>query len=144
MMIWFDMDGTIADLYGVDGWLDYIHNEDAKPYEIAKVLVNMNSFARIVNNLQRKGHQIGIISWTAKNGSAAYNEAVAAAKRKWLAHHLASVQFDAIEIRPYGYNKSNVASANDVLFDDEEQNRANWIGSAYDVQNIIEILKSFS
>jgi hypothetical protein len=144
MMIWFDMDGTIADLYGVDGWLDYIRNEDAKPYEIAKVLVNMNSFARIVNNLQRKGHQIGIISWTAKNGSAAYNEAVAAAKRKWLARHLASVQFDAIEIRPYGYNKSNIASANDVLFDDEEQNRENWIGSAYDVQNIIEILKSLS
>lgn len=144
MMIWFDMDGTIADLYGVDGWLDYIHNEDVTPYAVAKGLVNMNSLARVLNRLQRNGHQIGVISWTARNGSEAYNEAVAVAKRAWLKRHLNSVQFDAIEIKPYGYNKSNVASAQDVLFDDEKQNRDQWIGIAYDVNNIIEILKQIS
>ena len=30
--IWFDMDGTIADLYGVNGWLDDIVNERADAY----------------------------------------------------------------------------------------------------------------
>ena len=25
--IYFDMDGTIADLYGVNGWLDYLVGE---------------------------------------------------------------------------------------------------------------------
>jgi hypothetical protein len=29
----------------------------------------------------------------------------------------------------------------DILFDDEEKNRNNWTGRAYDVENILEILK---
>lgn len=31
MTIWFDMDGTIADLYGVDGWLEMLIAEDPTP-----------------------------------------------------------------------------------------------------------------
>ena len=46
MTIWFDMDGTIADLYGVDGWLDNLINEDTRPYDIAKPLVNMAYLSR--------------------------------------------------------------------------------------------------
>ena len=34
--IYFDMDGTIANLYGVDGWLDMIINRDATPYKVAE------------------------------------------------------------------------------------------------------------
>ena len=62
--IYFDMDGTIADLYGVENWLAYLIAEDVKPYADAGVLVNMNSLARVLNRLQRKGYEIGIISWT--------------------------------------------------------------------------------
>ena len=31
----------------------------------------------------------------------------------------------------------------DILFDDEAKNRDNWTGRAYDVQNIMEILRTF-
>lgn len=142
MRICFDMDGTIANLYGVENWLAYLIAEDVKPYREAEVLVNMNSLARILNRLQRNGHEIGVISWTAKNGSEHYNKAVESVKREWLKEHLASVKFDFIAVVPYGYNKSNFAnSENDILFDDEEQNRKAWSGVAYDVNNIIEVLK---
>lgn len=142
MRICFDMDGTIADLYAVNGWLENLIAEDVKPYKEAEVMVNMNSLARILNRLQRNGHEIGVISWTAKNGSKRYNEAVESAKRDWLREHLASVKFDFIAVVPYGYNKNNFAnSENDILFDDEEQNRKAWSGVAYDVNNIIEVLK---
>ena len=66
MRICFDMDGTIADLYGVENWLDYLIAEDVKPYAEAKVLVNMNSLARRLNTLQRNGYEIVIISWLSK------------------------------------------------------------------------------
>ena len=83
MRICFDMDGTIANLYGVENWLAYLIAEDVKPYREAEVLVNMNSLARILNKLQRNGHEIGVISWTAKNGSKRYNEAVENAKHDY-------------------------------------------------------------
>lgn len=64
--IWFDMDGTIADLYGVNGWLDDIVNERADAYENARPLVNLQVLARLLNRLLRQGYEIGIVSWTAK------------------------------------------------------------------------------
>ena len=143
MRICFDMDGTIANLYGVNGWLEMLTNHDETPYKNATVLVNMNSLARILNRLQRKGHEIGIISWLSKNSNAEYDERVTNAKKEWLAKHLKSVKFDFIEIVKYGTDKNIVAkNENDILFDDEENNRKNWKGIAYNVNNIIETLKA--
>ena len=68
----FDLDGTIADLYGVDDWLNDLINGDTRPYDIAKPLVNMSALARVLNGLQKKGYIINIISWTSKNGTAEY------------------------------------------------------------------------
>lgn len=140
--IFFDMDGTIADLYGVEGWLDMLIASDTLPYEIAKPLVRLNSLARVLNKLQKNGYKIGIISWLSKNGSETYNKEVAEVKKEWLKKHLASVNFDEIHIVEYGTPKQTFAKTeNDILFDDEKKNRDNWTGKAFDVDNIIEILK---
>lgn len=139
--IWFDMDGTIADLYGVPNWLEYLINSDPLPYKAAKPLVNMNSLARLLNRLQAEGYHIGIVSWLSKSGTESYNEAVINAKLAWLNKHLHSVHWDEIVIVPYGTPKHEVVSIEGILFDDEERNRTNWTGIAYDVENIIEILK---
>ena len=141
--IFFDMDGTIADLYGVDGWLADLINKDVRPYREAKALVNLQALARVLNRLQRQGHRVEIISWLAKNSTAEYDERVAETKRAWLAKHLASVRFDAINIVAYGTAKQTfIHTENDILFDDEEQNRNNWTGEAHNVHNIIDTLKS--
>lgn len=139
--IYFDMDGTIADLYTVPNWLPLLRAYDPKPYAEAKPLVNLNSLARILNRLQRQGFRIGIISWLSKTSTPEYDAKVTAAKEKWLVKHLSSVDFDEIHIIPYGVPKQNFATANDILFDDEAKNRENWIGKAFDVDSIIEILK---
>lgn len=140
--VYLDMDGTIADLYGVEGWLDCLIASDTLPYEIAKPLIRLSALARILNRLQKQGYRIGIISWLSKSGSTEYNEAVTEAKLEWLSKHLASVNFDEINIVPYGTPKQNFSkSASDILFDDEAKNRQNWNGQAFDVDNIIEILK---
>ena len=140
--IYFDMDGTIANLYGVENWLDYLIASDPTPYKVARPLVNMNSLARLLNRLQAEGYHIGIVSWLSKCGTAEYNEVVTAAKVEWLNRHLHSVHWNEIKIVPYGTPKQEVVNvAGGILFDDEAPNRINWIGTAYDVQNIIEILK---
>jgi len=140
--IFFDMDGTIADLYGVENWLDYLIASDTLPYKIAKPLIRLNSLARILNKLQKNGYRIGIISWLSKNGTEDYNKAVTETKMNWLKKHLASVNFDEINIVEYGTPKQLFAKTkNDILFDDEAKNRNNWTGTAFDVNEILEILK---
>ena len=140
--IFFDMDGTIADLYGVENWLDYLIASDALPYEIAKPLIRLNALARILNRLQKQGYKVGVISWLAKNSNTDYDEKVTRAKKEWLKKHLASVNFDEIHIVKYGTPKQTFAKTkNDILFDDEEKNRNDWTGKAFDVNEIIEILK---
>ena len=140
--IFFDMDGTIADLYGVENWLDYLIASDALPYAIAKPLLRLNSLARVLNRLQREGYRIGVISWLSKSGTEEYNNAVTETKKNWLKKHLASVHFDEINIVKYGTPKQMFArTENDILFDDEEKNRNNWTGKAFDVNAILEILK---
>ena len=96
--IYFDMDGTIANLYGVENWLPMLRNEDTTPYIKALPLLNMSILARLLNSLIRKGWNIGIISWTSKGGTEEYNERVKVAKIKWLKTHLKSVKFSEIKI----------------------------------------------
>lgn len=138
--IWFDMDGTIANLYGVEGWLDDIIAENTRPYAVAAPLVNFSLLARLLNQLSAQGWKIGIISWTAKNGSEMYNLAVEMAKRTWLARHLPSVEWDEIKVVRYGTNKWN-ACGGGILFDDEEPNRRGWEEEAHHPSEMIEILK---
>lgn len=137
--IYFDMDGTIANLYGVEGWLDDIRAERVRPYAEAKPMVNFSVLARVLNRLTRNGYSVNVISWTARGGSAEYNEAVAEAKRAWLAKHLPSVRFENVFIVPYGTPKQDFGFG--VLFDDEKPNRDKWNGKAYDEKNIIAVLK---
>jgi hypothetical protein len=142
--IYFDMDGTIANFYGVEGWLEDLMNSNTRPYEIAKPLLNFSSFARQLHRLQNSGYRIGIVSWLSKSGSPEFNAEVTATKLKWLAKHLPSVEWDEIKIVTYGTPKSSVVSdRTGFLFDDEERNRTEWGANAFDVQNIMEILRSF-
>jgi hypothetical protein len=54
-----------------------------------------------------------------------------------------SVIWNEIKIVKYGIPKSSVVNMqNGILFDDEEKNRMEWNGIAYDVHNIIETLKA--
>lgn len=141
----FDMDGTIANLYGVNNWLDKLHAEDPTPYVEAKPLLRLNTLARMLNRLQRQGYNLAIISWLSKSGSDDYMEAIRQAKKEWLRKHLPSVQWDRITIISYGTPKERYCETiDDILFDDERGNREAWTGKAFDVDNIIEILKGLS
>ena len=143
--IYFDMDGTIANLYGVDGWLDMLIAKDETPYAVAEPMVRLSSLARILNRLQKNGFTIGVVSWLAKNSTSEYDERVTNAKKNWLETHLKSVQFDEIHIVEYGTPKQEIVNyPKGILFDDEEQNRTNWTGTAYDVNDIIGTLKAIA
>lgn len=140
--IYFDLDGTIADLYGVEGWLADLEAENVRPYAEAKPLVNLSLLARYIHKAQAKGYTVGVISWLSKSGSDTYNEAVTAVKREWLAKHLPSVEWDEIHIVKYGTPKSTCRTCPGILFDDEQRNLDEWGAGAVIASNLLEILRN--
>lgn len=143
MTIWFDMDGTISDLYAVEDWLPMLRAENPKPYAQARPLGNMRTLACKLNKLHCAGYAIGIISWGSKTSSKAYLEAVREAKKKWLDRHLHSVKWDVIHVVEYGTPKETFKlGAEDILFDDEARNRESWGEYSFDPSQIMEILSA--
>ena len=142
MIIAFDMDGTLADLYSVKGWLADLLAEKTDPYERAKPLVNLSVLARIIHKLQARGYRFAIVSCTCKGGSETYNKRIEVTKKKWLKQHLPSVKWDEIFIIDYDTPKVSVVNEPSILFDDEERHRKAWNGIAYDEKEILNRLKA--
>ena len=143
MTIYFDMDGTIANLYGVNEWLKRIRAYDAKIYAEAKPLCNMNTLARRLNQLQAQGVKIGIISWGSKDKNADFLAAVKTEKLRWLHQHLKSVHWDEVHIVEYGTPKSSFRSSlDDILFDDEIGNLTDWGMGGFHPDAITTVLKA--
>ena len=138
--ICFDMDGTIADLYAVEGWLEMLSvTHNPYPYANAKPMLNMAVFARLLHKAQRLGYEIVIVSWLSKQTTAEYDKAVTQAKLQWLKSHLPSVEWNDIIIVPHGTPKHELCSG--VLFDDEQYNREMWGENAFEPSEILEFLR---
>ena len=141
--IWFDMDGTLGNLYAVNDWLPKLRAYDPSPYAEAEVLWNMSQLARLLNTVQRMGYKLGIVSWLAKNSTKEYDKAVIEAKKSWLGQHLGSVKWDEIRIVSYGVPKEwFMRTDDDILFDDELKNRENWKGQAFEPEQMFQVLKA--
>lgn len=123
--ICFDMDGTIADLYGVQNWLEMLRAENPQPYRQAKPLLDIKKLNRQLKKLKAQGVRIAIISWCARGATNEYDKAVRRAKKEWLKYH--NFPADEIHIVKYGTPKQRTVK-NDYLFlfDDDIQVRQTW------------------
>jgi hypothetical protein len=146
MWIWFDMDGTIADLYGVDGWLDDLMAHNVRPYAEARPLYAEIDLLMLFADLKMRGYNLGVISWGSKERNADYDKAVAKVKRRWLWERCLSDLLDEIIVTPYGVRKADTCRryGTGILVDDEEQNRTAWdLGATVDAtDNIIDALRA--
>lgn len=139
----FDMDGTIANFYGVDGWLEDLQSENARPYEVAEPMYNMNALGSLLEMLKAQGWHIVVTSWLAKNSSKEYKEMVRNAKREWLEKYF--FPYDEIHLVQYGTTKANCTRKRggfQILVDDNEQVRKGWhLGDTINAnENIIDEL----
>lgn len=125
MTFYFDMDGTIADLYGVKGWLDDLCAESVRPYAEARPLINCERLIKAIMTLKAEGYKFSIISWTSKGASAAYRKEIRKTKVEWLKKYFPNC-FDEIHVVKYGTPKHWIAKDKGFLFDDEENNRTKW------------------
>lgn len=140
----FDMDGTIANLYGVNGWLEMLRAEDPTPYIIAEPMYNVNILNFILNQLKADGWKIVVTTWLAKGSTKHYDTLVREAKLAWLEEH--NFPFDEIHMVKYGTTKANCTrklGGFQILVDDNATVRNGWtLGATIDAnENILEILE---
>lgn len=138
-IIVFDMDGTIADLYGVDGWLDMLRAEDATPYRQAKPLYNMEMLNNLINILKNMGWRIVVTTWLAMGASKVYDDEVRLAKKEWL--DKIGFDYDEIHLVKYGTTKANCTrkyGGYQILVDDNDKIRSGWtLGDTIDAKKDI-------
>ena len=148
MMVCFDMDGTIADLYAVENWLPMLRAFDPTPYAIAEPMWDMAELASLLTQVQAIGIEVRIITWLSKDSNAEYDKAVRTAKREWL--EAQGFPFDHFHGVQYGATKADSIRrylADDetaILFDDNAQVRNGWhMGEAIDPVecDILEVLR---
>lgn len=142
--VWLDMDGTIADFYSVENWLDYLMAFDTTPYAQAKPMYNEIDILETLLNLKAIGYKIGVISWGSKANNDEYDNRVRVAKNEWLKKYNFDLVLDKVIVTPYGVRKADTCRkfGYGILVDDEEQNRNAWdIGETINAtENIIKAL----
>lgn len=143
--IFFDLDGTLYDLYGRPNWLEEITTlKDPSAYaDEDAVLVDMVRLHEIIFQLMDAGYRIGVISWLAKGATKEYDSAVRATKKVWIRKFLPMAT--EVHIVKYGTPKHHVMQnvhADAILVDDSAEVREAWTrGIAIDATgDIIEAL----
>ena len=126
----FDMDGTIADLYAVNGWLEQLRAYNPNPYKVAEPMWDMVELARAINEIQSVGVKIVIITWASKDSTREYDMAVRQAKLEWLEEM--GFPYDFFHCVKYGTTKANTIrkymeiEETAILIDDNEKVRNGW------------------
>ena len=133
-MVCFDMDGTIADLYGVKDWLNDLRAENPRPYAEAKPMWDMKALADALIALKV---EVRIITWLSKDSSEAYKDEVRKVKLEWLKAQ--GFPFDKFHGVRYGATKADsvrkylAEGETAILFDDNAKVRSGWtLGEAVD------------
>jgi hypothetical protein len=126
--LFFDMDGTVADLYGRDGWLESLQKEESGLFLNLEPMFNQENFTRICQNLISQGWAIGIITWLPRNGSVEYMETVTREKYQWAMKYMPFIsEFHPL---PYGTPKQYANTQNAktmVLVDDNHEVLQMWM-----------------
>ena len=135
----FDMDGTIANFYGVVGWLDYLKESNPMPYIVAEPLYDMEELRIVLEMLKIFGWRVVVTSWLAKDSSKEFDKEVRQAKLEWL--DTFNFPYDEIHLVKYGTTKANCTRKHgglQILVDDNEKVRNGWsLGETIDANEDI-------
>ena len=126
--IYFDLDGTVFDLYGKPNWLELLESENPDAFK-GEFLpeINLTELHKVVFELWMNGVEFGVITWLPMNASPEYQTESAKAKSEWVRKNMGFVtEFNAI---PYGVPKQKAIQQRAkkmYLIDDNSEVCAMW------------------
>ncbi len=127
--IYFDMDGTIYNLYGIRGWLSKLESKSPTVFTEGLPMVNLQELNATLRTLSLKGYTFGIITWLPKDATQAYNKSCTRQKKQWVAKNIPLLLNDFTAL-PYGVNKSRAkAHRQAIIVDDDARVAVEWLGN---------------
>ena len=124
MIILFDLDGTLGNLYGRKNWLEELKSE-IPIYEDLEPLVNMEELNAIAYKLKSIGIEFGVVTWLAMGASENYEFITSMEKYRWCKKYIPFIT--EFECQPYGTPKqTNYRNRQCVLIDDNAEVRASF------------------
>ena len=141
--IYFDMDGTLADLFAVKNFRAKLETGDMSPFSEAHPLFNADEMEAQIARLKSEGYTIGIITYIA-DGSAEYRKASREAKKEWLEKYFPYA--DEIHMIKRTTPKWKVAKIKEaILVDDSKANREEWkLGETIRAYRTISLVNSLA
>lgn len=121
--LYLDMDGTIADLYSINNWLDRLQSEDKTIFLECKPMITQEKLFQMFGEFE-----IVILSMTPKDCSKEYHNQVIEQKNQWLDIYFPNIQKRIYQ--KYGHNKNLKNCGNALLIDDNELIRKCYKGVA--------------
>ena len=127
--VYFDMDGTVYDLYNLPDWLVKLRNE-ISPFLDTESLVDIKTMAHLINVLKIQGNTFGIITWLPRDASERFEETCADDKAAILERDFGTDTFDTFEAIKFGTPKHTTVgrplTREDVLIDDNWEVLSEW------------------
>lgn len=113
--IFFDLDGTVFDLYGKSNWLELLENEKSGAFNGNFLpYIDKLEFFKIVGMLMDYGVEFNVITWLPKNASAEYMEICIKEKIEWVRKNMPFIK--SIECIPYGTPKQKYATKSKRMY----------------------------
>lgn len=124
MIILFDLDGTLGNLYGRKNWLEELRNE-IPVYEDLEPLIDMKKLNEIAYKLKSVGVDFGVVTWLSMGASESYELITSMEKYRWCKKYIPFIT--EFECQPYGTPKqTNYHNRKCILIDDNAEIRADF------------------
>lgn len=136
--IWFDMDGTLYDLYKIPGWLPMLETRQwGRAFgQDDYARAHIDRIDNAIEALKRLGWKVGVLTWAPKDvkSNSLDFDRVHNVKWLWLSKNVPSLAMDdaAFACLPYGESKAqfiiDMEEVGDVnyLVDDNKEVRRDW------------------
>lgn len=122
-VVYFDMDGTLADLYKVDNVFKKLDNLIASPYIDALPIMNN---IQMLRKYKDNGYKVIILSCLSKITTDEFDKETIVCKDKWLNKYVGKEYIDKRLYIPYTKHKEDYVCENGILVDDDDVILSNW------------------
>lgn len=125
--IYFDMDGTIANLYEANNWLERLLAEEEGLFLNLEIMHDKEKLTEIINDLIELGFGVEVITWTPKDVTEEYVKVVEVEKKKWIERHFPMIK--KITCLRYGTPKQKALKTREhrqILVDDNIEVNEMW------------------